>query len=152
MEDLVVKASEAVNCRGQARIIEAVIALILILTVFSASFFMIFSSQSTFRQEAVDLNRLAYNTLHRLAESKAIEETVENGRLEQLGGILQEILPRGVSFQLAIYNVSGNKKLLGIVGRVQGSGEVASATVTYTSRSGNIYSLTLQLARTGQGT
>ncbi len=147
-------------CRGQARILEAVIASVIIFLVFSVAFFLIYSSENLFAKETIDLNRLGYNILHRLAESRVIEKTIEadpeNGNFS-LKIAVQEILPTGIYFNLTIYNCTGNPSEpysdspLSVSNAPSGifdeSGEVASASTMYTSRRGNIYHLVLKLTR-----
>ena len=148
---------------GQARILEAVIASFIIFLAFSAAFYFIYSSENIFAQETIDLNRLAYNVLHQLVESNVIENTLEedpqNGSA-QLKIALQELLPANIYFNLTVYNCTGNPSQPYSssvnISNVQAedfmeSGEVASASTIYTSERGNIYYLTLKLARAGRG-
>ncbi|MEM2321417.1 MAG: hypothetical protein QXS79_06025 [Candidatus Bathyarchaeia archaeon] len=135
---------------GQARIIEAVVASILIFIAFTAAFFMLFSSEKFFRQEAVDLNRLAYNVLHRLAESGVIDETIESSSSTTLFSALQSLLPPNIYFNLIIRDNSGQWTISNAPEEVfETSSEVASASITYTSRDGKIYYLCLSLTRAG---
>lgn len=150
---------------GQARIIEAVMASILIFIAFTAAFYMLFSSERFFRQEAVDLNRLAYNTLHRLVESGAIEEAVggDNVNETKLRNAIQSLLPQNIYFKLTIYNLtiyggnSGQQSRIEEISSISNaqqevferSSEVVSASITYTSRDRKIYYLCLSLTRAG---
>lgn len=147
---------------GQARILEAVIASVIIFLTFSATFYFIFSSEDVFSQETVDLNRLSYNVLHQIAESGIIEETLEENPQSgnfQLKIALQEILPANIYFNLTIFNCTGNPSQPYsdepiIVSnapdeKFMESGEVASASIIYTSKRGNIYYLVLKLTRAG---
>lgn len=147
-------------CRGQARILEAVIASVIIFLVFSVAFYFIYSSENLFVKETIDLNKLGYNILHRLAESHVIEKTIEadpeNGNAS-LKITLQELLPTGIYFNLTIYNCTGNmaEPYSGAPLSVSNapaevfaeSWEVASASTMYTSNRGNIYHLVLKLTR-----
>ncbi|MEM2152941.1 MAG: hypothetical protein QW294_06680 [Candidatus Bathyarchaeia archaeon] len=147
---------------GQVRIIEAVIAAILMFIAFTAAFFMLFSSEKFFKQETVDLNRLAYNVLHRLAESGVIEIAVNEGQSAVLANALQSLLPQNVYYNLTIYerdssgqgwipvNLGGKSYVSNASGEVfERSSEVASASITYTSKNGEIYYLSLVLTRAG---
>lgn len=140
---------------GQARILEAVIAAILIFMTSSVAFFMLFSSERVFKQEVVDLNRLAHNVLHRLAESGIIDEALKDGEADtrKLMSAIQSLLPHNVYFNLTINAVSDPDKSISISNAPQnvfeGSGEVASASITYTSKRGLIYQLNLKLTRIG---
>ncbi|HDO41397.1 MAG TPA: hypothetical protein ENH03_00655 [Candidatus Bathyarchaeota archaeon] len=153
---------------GQARILEAVIASIVIFLAFSAAFYFIYSSENIFAQETIDLNRLAHNVLHQIAESNVIEETLEedlqNGRT-QLRIVLRELLPPNIYFNLTIFNCTDNpfqlydyENPLQPISNVPEnapaevfteSREVASASILYTSKRGNIYYLVLELTRAG---
>ncbi|MEM1508194.1 MAG: hypothetical protein QW262_08125 [Candidatus Bathyarchaeia archaeon] len=147
---------------GQVRIIEAVIAAILIFIAFTAAFSMLFSSEKFFKQETVDLNRLAYNVLHRLAESGVIETAINEGQSAVLANALQSLLPQNVYYNLTIYerdssgqgwipvNLGGKPYVSNASGEVfERSSEVASASITYTSKNGKIYYLSLILTRAG---
>lgn len=144
-------ADVLVKHNAQVRIIEAVIAAILILVVFTAAFSMIMSSQNVSRQEAVDLNKLAYNTLHRLAESNAIEESIESNAPNNLQRTLQELLPQGVYYYLSVnrtYPSTGSWTFSNADAQTfEAANEVASSSLTYTSKYGNIYLLVLKLMR-----
>ncbi|MCX8170945.1 MAG: hypothetical protein N3E47_03085 [Candidatus Bathyarchaeota archaeon] len=143
---------------GQVRIIEAVTASILIFIAFTAAFFMLFSSEKFFRQETVDLDRLAYNVLHRLAESGVIDESIEEGRYNEveLRSALQNLLPQNLYFNLTIRerDASGLWRPYPPIsnapsGVFESPSEVASASIIYTSKEGKIYYLSLVLARAG---
>lgn len=143
---------------GQARIIEAVMASILIFIVFTAAFYMLFSSEKFFRQEAVDLNRLAYNVLHLIAESGVIEEAIEGGSEMKLMNLLQSLLPQGIYFNLTIYkrdDLDQWSRVLSLYNAppeiFERSSETASAGIIYTSRrlKIEIYYLNLVLTRAG---
>lgn len=142
---------------GQTRILEAVIASFIIFLAFSAAFYFIYSSENIFYQETIDLNRLAHNILHQIAESAVIEETIEkdpeNGE-NHLKIILQELLPANIYFNLVIYNYTGNPLQPYSISNAMAeafaeSKEVASASIIYTSKRGNIYNLVLKLTRAG---
>ncbi|MEM2252112.1 MAG: hypothetical protein QXE73_03040 [Candidatus Bathyarchaeia archaeon] len=137
---------------GQARIIEAVMASILIFIAFTAAFFMLFSSEKFFKQETVDLNRLAYNVLHRLAESGVLDEIDET----KIRRVLHGLLPQNIYFNLTIYETSdsgGLRSALYISNAppevFEKSSEVASAGITYTSKMGKTYYLNLKLTQAG---
>ncbi|MBS7604971.1 MAG: hypothetical protein QXR84_06520 [Candidatus Bathyarchaeia archaeon] len=146
---------------GQVRIIEAVIASILVFMAFTAVFFMLFSSEKFFKQEAVDLNRLAYNVLSRLVEPKVIEDSIEDSWVNETKIInaLQNLLPQNIYFNLTVSKWVSEP---GGIGRwvtisssisnapedlFKASTEVASASIVYTSKNGKIYRLCLSLTR-----
>ncbi|MEM2714814.1 MAG: hypothetical protein QXL45_03755 [Candidatus Bathyarchaeia archaeon] len=143
---------------GQARIIEAVMAAILIFIAFTAAFFMLFSSEKFFKQETVDLNRLAYNVLHSLAESGIIDEVINETEINaerKLMGALQSLLPQNIYFNLTVYETASWSRVLSPISNAppdvfEESGEVASAGITYTSkRVKKTYYLNLKLTRAG---
>ncbi|MCD6470016.1 hypothetical protein J7L29_04375 [Candidatus Bathyarchaeota archaeon] len=166
---MVKSKSRSINraCLGQARILEAVIASVVIFLAFSVAFYFIYSSENIFAQETVDLNKLAYNVLHQIVESGVIEETIEENPGEegenQTKIILQELLPANIYFNLTIYNYTDNplqssppdmppRKISNArAEEFTELGEVASASIIYTSERGNIYYLVLKLARAGGG-
>jgi hypothetical protein len=153
MEDDLVKLGK--NVDGQVRILEAVIASIIVFIAFSAAFYFIYSTQNIFAQEAIDLNRLAYNLLHQIAESGIIEKTIEEkpGGIEQLKIALQELLPANIYFNLTIKPINPSGELISASNApaeaFKETGEVASASIIYTSKRGNIYHMILKLTRAG---
>jgi hypothetical protein len=158
MEDVLVRPLSRTPARpprsGQVRILEAVIATIILLIAFTAFYFMLYSSEKFFKQEAVDLNRLSYNTLMHLVESGVVERAV-SGDGGALVKALQSLLPPNVFFNLTIVDATDPSRgavvsAFNAVPTVfEGPGEVASATITYTSREGKVYMLVLKLALVG---
>ncbi|MCQ5374108.1 MAG: hypothetical protein NO515_03675 [Candidatus Methanomethylicia archaeon] len=150
--------------KGQMRILETIIAAAVVYIVFSAAFFLIRSSESMTLQETIDLNKLGYNTLHRLMESRTIEETLEKQQENGMGylkNILQKFLPSGIYFNLTIYNCTGDlenpfESFSWSVSNapsdeIANSKEIGHSSAIYTSKAGNIYFLVLNVARAGQG-
>jgi len=94
--------------RGQSRVMEAVLAAVIIFIVFSTSMFLMSSSRLWVLQERGDLDRLGYNLLHRLCESQVIEETVEKYNRSSwlyemhLKTAIQRFLPPMTYFELTI--------------------------------------------------
>ena len=133
---------------------EAVIATIILLIAFTAFYFMLYSSEKFFKQEAVDLNRLSYNTLMHLVESGVVERAV-SGDSGALVKALQSLLPPNVFFNLTIVDATDSSRRVvvsafnAVPTVFEGPGEVASATITYTSREGKVYMLVLKLALVG---
>lgn len=143
---------------GQVRIIEAVATSILIFIIFTTIFFMLFSSEKFFKQETVDLNRLAYNILNCLVESGVVEEAIKDGQMDRLKMVsaLQNLLPQTMYFKLTISERAGLGNWITISsisnapeGLFEVSAEVASAIITYTSKNGKIYCFSLCLTRAG---
>jgi len=153
--------------KGQSRILEAVIAAVIIFIVFSVSMFLIRASDVKVLQERADLDRLGYNTLHRLIESDTIEATVEK-RIDDVfvKTIMQKSLPSATYFNLTIFKCVDKGSWVELEPHPSyppisnapedafaKSMEVSSTNMIYTSKSpeGNIYQLVLVLARAGGG-
>jgi hypothetical protein len=152
---------------GQSRILEAVIAAVIIFIVFSVSLYLIRASDVKVRQEKADLDRLGYNVLHTLVESGTIDQTLEDSPQPWIGqaylkSSIQNALPASMYFNLTIYNCTGS--LTGpwfepdtshVTNAPDGAFaqamEVSSTSLTYTSKNGNIYYLVLVLTRAGGG-
>jgi hypothetical protein len=153
--------------KGQSRILEAVIAAVIVFIVFSVSTFLIRTSDVGVVQERADLDRLGYNVLHRLVESGTIEETLENSAglgEAQLKTMVQKSLPAAMYFNLTVYNCTGSlveswfapnppsiSNVAAETDPFASSMEISSTNVIYTSKKGNIYFLVLALARAGEG-
>jgi len=152
---------------GQTRILEAVVASIIIFILFSVAAFMIRSSDVVHVQERGDLDRLGYNVLSSVVESGTIEKTLESSDFSEfeLKTFIQRMLPSSTFFNVTIFNYTQTgdfiekDSLVSRVGNVEdveiGSFsdflEVSSTPTIYTSKKGNIYSIILLLARAGGG-
>jgi hypothetical protein len=152
---------------GQSRILEAVIAASIIFVVFSVSSFLVRASDIRVLQERADLDRIGYNTLHKLVESGAFEEILMMAESQpetaglQLKSTLHRSLPQDIFFNLTIYrcdvegaNININPLNIVVNNMPNESSrplEVSSTSLTYTSRNGEIYLLTLILTRAGGG-
>ncbi len=149
--------------RGQARVLEAVIAAAMIFLVFSVATFLTAASSEQM-QEKSDLDRLGYNVLSRLVESGTMESTIESNfgditRIRaQLNTFLQAALPSATLFKLTISEYSLTQDWVTLSSPIvlnnfpssfENTLEVSSTPMIYTSHSGKIYSLTLVLARSG---
>lgn len=142
---------------AQARILESLVAAVLMYILFTTVYFMLFSSEKPFKMESVDLNRLSYNSLHHLAGSSVIEEVVnEPQSSSRLFEAIQTLLPRNVYFNLTIYERDGSGlwilklSISNAEARVfELSSEVAASSTVYTSKKGEIYLLCLKLTRVG---
>ncbi len=155
---------------GQSRILEAVIAAMIIFIVFAASSFFINSTKTTIVQERADLDRLGYKVLSKLIESGTIDATIERpapitAKQIQLKAFLQHSLPSAILFNLTILNWTSNsnqcwRKFAWVNcslnnaddNSFSNSAEVSSTPTIYTSKGGNIYQLILVLANAGQET
>jgi len=162
--------------RGQARILETVVAATIIFIVFTASSFFINNSQVTVVQERSDLDRLGYNVLSRLTESGTIEATIESTstpltsmtstspEIIELKAFIQNSLPSSMLFNLTVKKWSENGQANWVTSQnlpvsisnindnsFSSSLAVSSTPMIYTSKNGNIYTLVLVLANAGQG-
>jgi hypothetical protein len=145
--------------KGQSRILEAVIAAVILFIVFSATTFLIRSSEVGVIQERGDLDRLGYNVLHGMVESGTIEATLEKGLDNAyLKTVVQKSLPSSIYFNLTVFkykDLFSFELVLSVSNAATDSFlksmEVSSTTVLYTSKSGEIYYLVLALARAGEG-
>jgi hypothetical protein len=151
--------------KGQSRILEAVVAAAIIFTVFAVSLYLVSVSNVKVLQERADLDRLGYNTLHRLVESGTIESTIER-RLQAdfVRTIIQKSLPSETYFNLTIFICSDQGSWVKLEPHPSYPPitnapeeafanllEVSSTSMIYTSKKGNIYQLVLVLARAGGG-
>lgn len=150
--------------RGISRILETVIAAVILFVVFSGATFMVQTSDVKTLQERSDLDRLGYNVLTNVMESgvvenieaKALPENIDNATY--LRTAIQTYLPITVYFNLTIYEstdqISHNQLLPAIknvanADSFERSGEISSTAMMYTSKSGNSYYAVLYLARAG---
>lgn len=158
------------NQSGIARILEGVIAAVLIFIVFSAATFMVQTSDVKVLQERSDLDRLGYNVLTNLIESGVIETTETDPAYQNnatsrdlyLKTTLQSYLPITIYFNFTLSNCTDQTtyvKLQTVTNSVSNvpsqfftdSTEVSSTDTIYTSKNGNIYYAVLLLARAGGG-
>jgi len=158
---LITKLSE--SKRAQSRILEAVIAAAIIFIVFAASLFLISVSNVRVLQERADLDRLGYNTLHRLVESGTIESTIERRlQADLVRTITQKFLPPEIYFSLKIFICLDQGSWIKLEPHPSyplisntpeetfaNSMETSSTSMIYTSKTGNIYQLVLVLAKAG---
>ncbi|MEM4727651.1 MAG: hypothetical protein QXD04_05295 [Candidatus Bathyarchaeia archaeon] len=144
--------------RGQSRILEAVIAASVIFLVFSVSSFLVRASDIRVLQERADLDRLGYNTLHKLVESGAFDEIMREASSQLdpfrsasllLKNFLQRNLPQDIFFNLTVYLGEEVKAITSNIDQEPRSLELSSTSLTYTSRNGDIYLLILILTRAG---
>lgn len=150
------------------RILEAVVAAIIIFLVFSISTFLIRSSDVRVLQERGDLDRLGYNVMSGMIDSGTIEDTLEKGGVTlsdatiQMQTYIQRSLPVSTYFNLTLFIMSPtangwvNQTLLfsvsnALASTFSSSVELSSTPTIYTSKGGNIYNIVLVLVRAGGG-
>jgi hypothetical protein len=150
---------------GQFRVIEAVLATIIIFTTFTSAAYMLKAHRTWATRQVEELEKLGYNTLERFAESGVLDVTIGESRPGwevHLKLVLDTVLPPSVYYNLTIYS---SKYLDGIailekyneqpITNSQASGftrspEIAAATYIYTTNGAKIYVLVLQLATGGE--
>ncbi|MEM3046869.1 MAG: hypothetical protein QW057_07290 [Candidatus Bathyarchaeia archaeon] len=154
--------------RGQSRLIEAILAALIIFVVFSVAVYLVTSAKLWTVHERGDLDRAGYNLLHTLAESRVIEQTVDDPSVNStapLYMVVQRFLPPMTYFNLTVYKlqvdddgVTINRTIVDkpisnadSADSFTRSSDVSSTTFIYTSRRGNIYYIVLMLARGGEG-
>jgi hypothetical protein len=160
------KRSITVDNSGFSRILEAVIAAVILFTVFSVATFLIQTSDVKRVQERADLDRTGYNVVTSLVESGAIESIETNSILDvtnYLRTIIQGSLSPTIYFSSSISNCTENGPYVAmqlVEGRdvtncplelFVNSAEVSSTNLVYTSKSGNVYEIVLLLTRAGAG-
>ena len=157
------------NHAGQARILEAIIAAVIIFIVFSVATFLVQTSDVRVLQERSDLDRLGYNVLNNLMESGTVE-TIETSSAYQIATqrdlylrtAVQSLLPVNIYFNLTLFNCTDMTtyvQLRTVTNNVANalpilfanSTEVSSTDMIYTSKNGNVYHAILLLARAGGG-
>lgn len=162
--------------KGQSRLIEAILAAVIIFVVFSVAVYLVTSAKLWTVYERGDLDRAGYNLLHTMAESRVIDQVVEGqNTTTPLFTVVHRFLPPMTYFNLTIYNITAaqgdpndpaNVTMKMDPIKAQGgatisnadsadsftrSSEVSSTTFIYTSRRGSIYYIVLVLARGGEG-
>lgn len=159
----------AKNRAGQMRILEAIIAAVIIFIVFSVATFLVQTSDVKVLQERTDLDKLGYNVLNNLMESGTIE-TIETSSAYQnatqrdlyLRTAVQSYLPVNIYFNLTLFNSTDmttyvqlrmvtNNVANALPTSFTNSTEVSSTDMIYTSKNGNVYHAILLLARAGGG-
>lgn len=147
--------------KGQMRILESVVAAMIVIILFSVSMFLVSTSNVRVLQEREDLDRIGYNVLNRLVESRTIDEILQipTQREVYLKTTIQEALANTIYFNLTIYSCLDKGSYISLQplisvtntldGSLSNSLEVSSTNVIYTSENGSIYNVLLVLARAG---
>lgn len=150
---------------GQARLTESILAVGLILIIFSVSIYLMSASKVWTIYEKGDLDKLGYNLLSYLLEARAIDnlEPLSTQAEEEIRFLVERHLPPMTFFNLTIYNCTINVEystevhmdpLLKVNNSVseafEKSVEVSSTSALYTSRKGSVYFIILTLSRSGE--
>jgi hypothetical protein len=95
------------NNKALLRMIEAVLAAIVILLAFTVSYYYATPPNPFTIRAKGDLEKIAYDVLHRLAEEKALDEILEKNDPTLLGdefaAALRTLLPKNIVYNLTIY-------------------------------------------------
>jgi len=92
--------------RGQVRVIEAIMASLII--VFAIAFINLFAvTPVSLKYESSELEKIGYNVLHDLDEERLLARFVSKAEWENLTAALAASLPTDVYFNLTVYDVSG---------------------------------------------
>ncbi|MEM2961171.1 MAG: hypothetical protein QXU67_06160, partial [Candidatus Bathyarchaeia archaeon] len=90
--------------KGQARLTESILAVGLILLIFTTSIYLMSASKVWTIYEKGDLDKLGYNILSYLLEARAIDNLEKSSANAQLKYLLERYLPPMTFFNLTIYN------------------------------------------------
>ena len=101
------RAKRAKGSKGQMRVIEAVMASIVVVTaiVFLYAFAAAPSSQT---YETGELEKIGHNVLHDIDEQRLLTRYVYNSEWANLTAALFVSVPTDVYFNLTIYDINGN--------------------------------------------
>ncbi|MEM2305941.1 MAG: hypothetical protein QXK51_11425, partial [Candidatus Methanomethylicia archaeon] len=93
------------NSKALLRMIEAILAAIIILTSFTLSYYYSAPPNPFTVRAKGDLEKLAYDVLHRLAEEKAFDEAIKEPSIwmNELAAALRTLLPKNIIYNLTIY-------------------------------------------------
>lgn len=150
------------NRQAVSRILEAIIAAVVLLLTFSAAAVMLQTSGTRELQEGGDLNRLGYNVLSIIVESGAVDKTQAN---LEINTILRTNLPPTIYYNFTVLNCIQTNGIVTIQADLSpkyknianandpatftNSSQVSSTSTMYTSPDGQIRELVLKLARAG---
>lgn len=156
------------NRRGFSRILEVVIAAVIIFISFAVATFLVQTSDVRILQERTELDRLGYNVLNSLANSRTIEVLENDSAYENwtimdketyLKTTIQSYLPITVYFNLTISKYVDKAIFVQFeqftsatnmpVDQAKTSTEVSATEMPYTSKNGNVYCTVLLLIRAG---
>jgi len=96
----------AFNRRGQMRVVEAIMAsLIIVLAVAFLDLFAV--TPVSPKYESSELEKIGYNVLHDLDEEELLARFVSNAEWMNLTAVLAASLPTDVYFNLTVYDTAG---------------------------------------------
>lgn len=147
------KAKSLRNSKGQMRVIEAIMASLVVIS--AITFLYVFVSiPSSQTYETGELEKIGHNVLHDIDEQRLLARYVYNSEWANLTAALMVSLPTDVYFNLTIYDIDGrliSHPLIQYGSQQTFSASESVASVTYIVPGyGTIYSprmLLLQLVR-----
>jgi len=102
------KAKSAKSLKGQMRVVEAIIASLVV--IFAIGFLYIFAAvPSSQPYEAGDLEKIGQNVLHNIDEQRLLARYVYNSEWANLTAALMVSLPSNVYFNLTVFDINGNR-------------------------------------------
>ena len=150
------------NSKAILRMVEAVLASIILLLAFTISYHYATPPNPFTVRAKGDLEKIAYDLLHRLAEERSLDKTLEGNNQDLLEGelkaALRTLLPKNIIYSLIVYKAKwdGSRITLEELCTVSNTeldefiraSETGGATVTYTYSTidgGCFYTLILHL-------
>jgi len=101
------KAWSANSSKGQMRVIEAVMAAIIVITAV-AFLYAFAATPSSQTYETGELEKIGHNVLHDIDEQRLLTRYVYNSEWANITAALIVSVPNDVYFNLTIYDVNGN--------------------------------------------
>jgi len=100
------KAGNQRSLKGQMRVIEAVMASLIVVSAV-AFLYLFAATPSSQSQETSELEKIGHNVLHDMDEQRLLTRFVYNSEWTNLTSALFVSLPTNVYFNLSIYDVNG---------------------------------------------
>lgn len=131
------------NSKALLRMVEALLAAIMILVAFTISYYYASPPNPFTVRAREDLEKVAYDLLHRLAEEKSLDEMLASGNPSlwryELASALRTLLPKNIIYNLTIYNGTKTSDYSSVIIHIYNitGGDV---DLYVTSPSGNTYS------------
>lgn len=102
--------------KGISRIIESVVAALLILAAFSISSYLTLPPNTPHQRSSEDLTKFGYNLLSSLAVNDGFDKLIfdSNGNLkegweQQLKVVINSLIPQNIIFNITVYNATLNE-------------------------------------------
>jgi len=101
------KAWSAKGSRGQMRVIEAVMASLIVIAAI-AFLYAFAAAPSSQTYETGDLEKIGHNVLHDIDEQRLLTRYIYNSEWANITAALTVSVPNDVYFNLTIYDIDGN--------------------------------------------